>query len=100
LSLGEIGLVMTVPTNQEKPHFKGRGRDAVGEMARRKAGRGRRLLMAGVVAVGLTVVALVMAFPSLAAPIGTSAGVVAVIVPLAQNLWRGGSPSEGSAEEP
>jgi hypothetical protein len=61
--------------------------------------RRRRLIGAGVTLIGLGVVALVLAFPGLAAPIGTSAGVVAAVVPLVQRMGRGGS-SDGPADEP
>jgi hypothetical protein len=58
------------------------------------------MVTAGLVGIGLGVVALVLAFPRLAAPIGTSAGVVAAVVPLVQRLGHGGASGGGSANEP
>lgn len=100
LSLVEKGLVMTVPANQEKPHSMRPARSAASERAWHRTRRGSRLLVVGAVAVALAVVALVVAFPGLDAPIGTAAGVVAVIVPLAQAVRRSGSASEESGNEP
>ncbi|MFH8566659.1 hypothetical protein [Streptomyces sp. NPDC017988] len=90
---------MTVPTNAEGAHF--RKSRTVGPVlplpdtvpARR---RRRGLLISGVVAVGLGVVALVLAFPRLAAPIGTAAGVVAVLVPLVPRVGYGEPSDRGS----
>ncbi|MER7577456.1 hypothetical protein, partial [Streptomyces sp. NPDC126514] len=66
--------------------------------------RRRLMVTAGLVAVGLGlglgVVALVLAFSHLAAPLGTSVGVVAAVVPLLQRLWHGGAAGGGSANEP
>ncbi|MGA4849929.1 hypothetical protein ACOBQB_28190 [Streptomyces sp. G5(2025)] len=96
---------MTVPTNAEGVHFR---KSCTAEPAlplrgaeptrRRERGRerGRGLLIGGVVAVGLGVVALVLAFPRLAAPIGTAAGVVAVLVPLLHRAGQGESSGGGS----
>ncbi|GAA3847692.1 hypothetical protein RCR19_20020 [Streptomyces sp. WAC07094] len=58
------------------------------------------LLVAGVSAIRLAVVALVLAFPGLAGPIGTVAGVVAAIVPLVQRMGRGDAFLGGSTGEP
>ncbi|MET9547492.1 hypothetical protein ABZY36_19575 [Streptomyces sp. NPDC006627] len=90
---------MTVPTNAEGAHF--RKSRTVGPVlplpdavpARRRT---RGLLISGVVAVGLGVVALVLAFPRLAAPIGTAAGVVAVLVPLIHRAGYDESSDRGS----
>ena len=100
LSLAEKGLVMTVPTNPESPHSQV-GVSRKGDGAKRSERTRRQgLLVIGVAAVGITVVALVLVFPRLAAPLGTSAGVVAVLVPLIQMLRRGGTSGGGPAGEP
>lgn len=91
---------MTVPMNPETPRSEALPVEE--EEPPKRAGfiRGRRLITTGVVALGLAVVALVLVFPRLAAPIGTSAGVVAAVVPLVHRWGRGGLPDGGSANEP
>lgn len=97
LSLAEKGLTMTVPTNPEPPHSQiGAGSRSASAKIPRRGG----VLVAAVTAVALSVVVLVLAVPGLAAPIGTAAGVVAVVVPLIQMMWRGGASGGNSADEP
>lgn len=91
---------MTVPTNPEEPHSDEEGAHGENPPAGRRSLRGQRLLAAGVVAIGIAVVVLVLVYPSLAAPIGTSAGVVAVVVPLVQRLGRVGSSDAATEDEP
>ncbi|MER6403166.1 hypothetical protein ABT269_06520 [Streptomyces viridosporus] len=76
---------MTVPTNPEELHSEAGTKGETNPPARTRLLRGRAPLMVGATAVGLTVAALVLTFPELAAPIGTSAGVVAVVVPLVRS---------------
>ncbi|MEU7644207.1 hypothetical protein [Streptomyces huasconensis] len=91
---------MTVFTNAEGVDFR---KSPAGEPAlplrgaelTRRRGRGA-LLIGGVLAVGFAVVALVLAFPLLAAPIGTATGVVAVLVPLIHKA-EGGESSDGGS---
>ncbi|MBM7167303.1 hypothetical protein JQK87_02475 [Streptomyces sp. G44] len=104
---------MTVPTNAEGVHFRKppaaepvlslRGAEPTRLRLRmrlrgRRPGRARarELLIGGVVAVGFGVVALVLVFPRLASPIGTAAGVVAVLVPLLHRAGQGDSSDGGS----
>lgn len=91
---------MTVPMNPQTPRSEARAVDEARPPRRVKLIRGRRLVTAGVVTVGLGVVALVLTFPRLATPIGTSAGVVAVVVPLVQRAGRNGSSDGGTEDEP
>ncbi|CAM5436558.1 hypothetical protein STENM327S_00989 [Streptomyces tendae] len=91
---------MTVPTNPETSRFEVPVVDEARRTKRAKPIRRRRMVTAGLVGIGLGVVALVLAFPRLAAPIGTSAGVVAAVVPLVQRLGHGGASGGGSANEP
>lgn len=110
---------MTVPTNAESAHFRKSCQPCSAEpvplvplvppgplvppVPRVRAAvlpRRRGLLIGGVVAVGLGVVALVLAFPRLAAPIGTAAGVVAVLVPLIHRVGRGESSGGETAGKP
>ncbi|MGV9882496.1 hypothetical protein [Streptomyces sp. NPDC003006] len=101
---------MTVPTNAESAHFRKSCQPCSAEpvplvplVPRVRAAvlpRRRGLLIGGVVAVGFGVVALVLAFPRLAAPIGTAAGVVAVLVPLIHRVGRGESSDRETAGKP
>jgi hypothetical protein len=90
---------MTVPTNPEGLHSEIPSADETSPTRMRMARR-RGLVAAGVAAIGICVVVLVLVFPALAAPIGTSAGVVAVAVPLVQRVGRGGSSGGRGADEP
>ncbi|MFI8488401.1 hypothetical protein [Streptomyces rubrogriseus] len=91
---------MTVPTNPEMPRSEVPVVDTGRRTKRANPIRRRLMLLAGLVVIGLGVVVLVLAFPRLAAPIGTSAGVVAAVVPLLQRLGHGGATGGGSANEP
>jgi hypothetical protein len=91
---------MTVPMNPGSPRSEVPAVDEARGTKRVKPVRRRLLLTIGLVVIGLGVVALVLAFPSLGAPIGTSAGVVAAVVPLLQRLGHGGTSGGGSANEP
>ncbi|MFK4112001.1 hypothetical protein [Streptomyces sp. NPDC002176] len=93
---------MTVPMNPETPRSKALPVDEAGSAVRKRLGgfRARRAAVAAVLAVALTVVLLVTAFPRLAAPIGTAAGVVAVVIPLVQRKGRDESSVGGSVDEP
>jgi hypothetical protein len=90
---------MTVPMNPETPHSEVSAGDHGSRPVAPRVVSRRKLMGAGVILIGLGVVALVLAFPDLAAPIGTSAGVIAAVVPLVQRVGRGGS-SDGQAGEP
>lgn len=90
---------MTVPTNPERLHAPVVLTDEARTPSLTRLIRRRGLLVAGVSAIGLAVVALVLAFPGLAAPIGTAAGVVAAVVPLVQRMGRGGASGGGSTGE-
>lgn len=55
----------------------------------------RGLLFAGSITLGLLVAVVVAAVPELATPIGTGAGVVAVVMPIVQWLSRDGRSRDG-----
>ncbi|MFC9613927.1 hypothetical protein [Streptomyces sp. NPDC056938] len=93
---------MTVPMDAEPPHLEGVSEVEVMPLARTGPDRRRKLYLAGLalVAVAGGVVILVMAYPILAAPIGTSAGVVAAVVPFVQRMTRAGAPGDATEGEP
>lgn len=88
---------MTVPRNPEEAHSERGVKGGTNPRVRTGWLRRRPWLVVGVPALGLTVGGLVLAYPELAAPIGTSAGVVAVVVPLVR---RDGSSGGGSVGQP
>jgi hypothetical protein len=91
---------MTVPTKPQPPHSGGLAGDSDNRPVRARRIRKRRLVAVGVAALGVSVVSVVLAFPRLAAPIGTSAGVVAAVAPLVQRAGRSSSSDDEPAGEP
>ncbi|GAA2967068.1 hypothetical protein GCM10020227_38710 [Streptomyces flavovirens] len=95
---------MTVPTNPERLHPPTLATETeaagVPPSPRLTFLRRRRLLIASASALGVGVVALVLVFPGLAAPIGTATGVVGAVVPLMHRVGRNNALSEDSADEP
>ncbi|MFE7158102.1 hypothetical protein [Streptomyces sp. NPDC057636] len=93
---------MTVPMDAEPTHLEGVSEAEVMPVARTRPARRRKLYLAGLalVAVAGGVVILVMAYPILAAPIGTSAGVVAAVFPFVQRMTRAGAPGDVTEDEP
>ncbi|MFE9368829.1 hypothetical protein ACFYM2_03430 [Streptomyces sp. NPDC006711] len=90
---------MTVPTVPEQPHVEQVGAAGVKPAVPTSAERRRKLCFLGLAAVALAVVILVLTYPNLAAPVGTSAGVVAAVAPLVQRRPRAGTASEAIEDE-
>lgn len=86
---------MTVPTDPEELHSEVGVKGATKPPTRIRLLRRHPWLVIGVPALGLTVGGLVLAFPGLAAPIGTSAGVIAVAVSLVRRDGPSGGRSVG-----
>jgi hypothetical protein len=81
---------MTVPIEAKASTPEGRTGRRCRPLDRwRKPGRSRRVFVyASLGAFALVIMVLVRVVPSLAAPIGTAAGVIAVALPTAQRLSR------------
>lgn len=95
MPLVEKGLVMTVPTDPEDLHAEVRAKGDAKPSARPGSLRRRSWFVVGVPVLGLAAGGLVLAFPGLAAPIGTSVGVITVAV----SLMRRDGPSDGGPAE-
>lgn len=91
---------MTVPMNPESPHAPAVFTTEARPQGRTRMTHRRGFLVGAIAVVGLAVVVLVLVAPSLTAPIGTGAGVVAAVVPLVQRLGRSGGAGDGAAGEP